>query len=140
MLILLAHGAEPRAKALHERFNERGCESGREDDAEGLGSYEYIKYAQYTPLYYACKSGCSDIVVDLLMHNTEPLKQMIDGTLPLMHGSADMTGGDRNGGGSQYWFAVKEIVKLLIMYNADFSSCVRILASPTFSAFVPSSF
>lgn len=88
---------------------------------------EYIKYAQYTPLYYACKNGHMDIVLDLLLMSGEPLKQILDQSASLTEGGGfsglqDMDPAKQH---DQVWEAITQIVRMLVMYNADYAACVR---------------
>lgn len=114
--ILLDHGAHPKCKATHERFNDDYDTHG---DNLSLENCEYIKYAQYTPLYFACKNGHTDVVIELLLLPGEFLKQALE--------EANNQNGNPDGSKryEQLWETVTQIAKMLVMYNADYASCVR---------------
>lgn len=120
--VLIEHGAHVASKAIHERWNENYV-SNCNDPTVDIENCEYVKYAQYTPLYFACKNGHSEIVLDLLLQPGEMLKDVLE---EASNGNGNQEDAKRY---EHVWEALTQIVKLLVMYNADYAACVSVLFS-----------
>jgi len=120
--LLLEYGANKDLKAVHERHDEQGLgsDSGEFGVTTSEIGYEYLKYAQYTPIYYACHNKHTSIVMDLLFHDNEPLKLMTSDD-NLRHLNEEEQ--------KNYWKCIDEVVSLLILYEADLASCLCSLSS-----------
>lgn len=82
--------------------------------------FDYLKYAQYTALYFACAHKHRDIVLDLLLHNGQPLRRIL--YAPANTGESD------NAQQQKLWRLANEAINLLVNYNADYRQSVRCCA------------